>query len=239
MSQRQEQVSVNNNAERVIAEYLRNHPDFFNRHPELLEALRIPHPCGSAISLIERQVQQFRQQNQQLRKKLRDLVKVARDNDCLAKRMQHLNLALIECKQLDETMLAVQSVLRDQFNADFTAFRLALSSPVGVLLTEQDLLHPNALTLFRPVFDSGRPICGRLTLQQKQHLFDDSAERVASVALIPLKGADWKGVLAIGSLDANRFYPGMGTLFLSRIGELISHAIQPHLHELAPAAPLS
>jgi uncharacterized protein YigA (DUF484 family) len=238
MSQRQERMAINNNAERVIAEYLRAHPEFFNRHPELLDVLQIPHPCGSAVSLIERQVQHLRQQNSQLRKKLRDLVKIARENDSLSKRMQHLHLTLIECTQLDDMLNGVQSVLRDQFNADFTSFRLALSQPPDGLLTEHDRLSPAALSLFRAVFDSGRPLCGRLTIQQRQHLFDDAAAEVASVALIPLGGMDWKGLLAIGSNDAGRFHPAMGTLFLSRIGELIGYALQPHLHALAPAAPL-
>lgn len=239
MSQRQERMAINQNAERVISEYLRAHPEFFNRHSDLLDTLQIPHECGSAISLIERQLQHLRQQNAQLRKKLRDLVKVARENDSLSKRMQHLHLALIECRQLDDMLIGVKSVLRDQFNADFTSFRLALSHSADGLLTENDRLSPAALSVFRAVFDSGKPLCGRLTIQQRQHLFDDAAADVASVALIPLGGMDWKGLLAIGSGDDGRFHPAMGTLFLSRIGELIGYALQPHLHALAPAAPMS
>ena len=229
MTQKQHD-KINENAERVIAEYLQKHPDFFARHLRVLAALQVPHPCKPAVSLLERQVDLFREQNDLLRKKLRDLVKVARDNDCLSKRMQQLNLVLIEARSLDEMLHGVQSVLRDEFNADFTTLRLPT---LGVLETasfsDKDKLSPAALSLFTSLFDAGRPICGRLTDQQLQYLFDDAAEQVASAALIPLKGMTWKGLIAIGSRDSQRFHPGIGTLFLSRIGELISHALQPHL----------
>ncbi len=33
------------------------------------------------------------------------------------------------------------------------------------------------------------------------------------------------GVVALASEDPKRFYPEMGTLFLTRIGELVSHAL--------------
>ena len=46
-------------------------------------------------------------------------------------------------------------------------------------------------------------------------------------------GFDWKGLVAIGSCDPKRFHPGMGTLFLSRIGELISHALHTHTQTAA------
>ena len=34
------------------------------------------------------------------------------------------------------------------------------------------------------------------------------------------------GVLALGSDDAKRFFPDMGTLYLKRLGELISTALR-------------
>jgi len=33
------------------------------------------------------------------------------------------------------------------------------------------------------------------------------------------------GVVALASEDPKRFYPEMGTLYLARIGELVSHAL--------------
>ncbi|MDH3326971.1 MAG: DUF484 family protein, partial [Gammaproteobacteria bacterium] len=36
--------------------YLDKHPEFFQEYPELLVELKVPHPSGGAVSLIERQV---------------------------------------------------------------------------------------------------------------------------------------------------------------------------------------
>jgi uncharacterized protein YigA (DUF484 family) len=36
-------------------------------------------------------------------------------------------------------------------------------------------------------------------------------------------------LLAVGSGDAGRFHPGVGTLFLERIGELVSQTLRARL----------
>lgn len=222
--------------EQRIADYLLAHPDFFERHPRVLEQLRVPHPSGSAVSLIERQRDLLRTENDKLRARLQELVRVARDNDSLSRRMQQLNLALIEARQLDELMLGVQSVLRDEFSADFTALRLALPSGRSGL-AEHDRLSMAALESLRPLLHGGRPWCGRLGSEQARWLFDEAAAEVASAALVPLGAdADWRGVLAIGSRRVERFGDGMGTVFLGRIGELVSHALRLHLCPLDSSA---
>jgi len=45
---------------------------------------------------------------------------------------------------------------------------------------------------------------------------------VQSCALINLPG---RGLLAIGAREPNRFYPGMGTLFLRMMGEALAAAL--------------
>ena len=221
--------------EQVIAHYLLAHPDFFERHLEVLNKLRIPHPCGSAVSLLERQVQHLREQNNKLHRRLQELIKVARENDCLSRRMQNLNLVLIEARDIGDMIRGVQSVLRDEFNADFTSLRLAMAN-LSVGLDEQHRLSPTQLELFKPLLRSGRPLCGRLTKTQSQALFDDAADSVTSAAVVPLIGDDWQGVLAIGSRDQHRFGAGMGTLFLSRLGELLKHAFSTQLYPVGSTA---
>ena len=42
----------------IVAKYLRKYPDFLVKHPEVLQAVKLPHESGAAVSLIERQVEQ-------------------------------------------------------------------------------------------------------------------------------------------------------------------------------------
>ena len=66
-----------------IEEYLEHHPDFFNEHLNLLEQLSIPHPSGTAVSLISKQLEIFRTKYQELENQLNTLIEIARSNDCL------------------------------------------------------------------------------------------------------------------------------------------------------------
>jgi uncharacterized protein YigA (DUF484 family) len=45
------------------------------------------------------------------------------------------------------------------------------------------------------------------------------------------------GVVALASEDPKRFYPEMGTLYLARIGELMSHALWRFVTPLREHAP--
>ena len=50
-----------------VTQYLQQHPDFFERHPQLLTRLRLQHPRnGTTISLIERQVDVLREKHAEL-----------------------------------------------------------------------------------------------------------------------------------------------------------------------------
>jgi uncharacterized protein YigA (DUF484 family) len=53
-------------------------------------------------------------------------------------------------------------------------------------------------------------------------LFGARAADVRSAVLVPIDGV---GMLAIGSHDANRFHPGMGSVFLKLIAEAAAAAI--------------
>ena len=82
-------------SDKEVEEFLRAHPDFFEKHSALLMDLKIPHPnTGSAVSLIEHQVELFRKQNSKTQKQLDELIQIARENDRLNKNMHQLTLSL-------------------------------------------------------------------------------------------------------------------------------------------------
>jgi uncharacterized protein YigA (DUF484 family) len=214
-----------------VVNYLRENPDFFADHPELLSVLTIPHPSGQASSLVERQLAVLREQNQDMDRRLHELVSVARENDQLSERMQRLALALVGTETLERTLATVRETMRQDFDASYVVLRIGVRNPDrGVL--ERELVGPDdpGLLLFDDFFKIARPKCGRVQVAQSQYLFGDQSADVGSVALIPLKGKHWQGVLAVGDDEADRFQPGMGTLFLGRMGELISAALNPFVH---------
>jgi len=210
--------------ETVIADYLQSHPEFFQRHSDLLETLQVPHQAGTA-SLIERQVAVLRDKNRDLEEQLSGLIRTARGNEQIVTRLQRFTLELMRADGLDDVIATCQEVLRDDFNADFVTLRI---------IGGDDTMHfvaPDNKTLkhFDKLFDSKKPVCGRLKKEQQVFLFDKNAETVKSVALIPLAGAKRMGILALGSEDETRFHPGMGTVFISHLGELISSSLSRYV----------
>ena len=78
------------------------------------------------------------------------------------------------------------------------------------------------LAPFRDCLTESEPICGRLNPDKMQVLFGDEQESVAVGR--PDSACRGVGLIAVGSRDGNRFFPGMGTLFLRLMGEAFSHA---------------
>ena len=206
--------------EEQIAEYLIVHPDFFERHPDALAAIDIPHPTGDAVSLIERQVRTLRAQAANYRRQLEDLVTVARENDALAKRLHRLTLALIETHSFDEVLNTLQDELRDQFKADAVEMKLFASDQL------EAHAHEPGPALFRDFLQRARPNCGRLDKAKLEYLFGSQAGETGSAALIPLTAPPLAGVLAIGSRDPERFHEGKSVDFLQRLAEVVSAKLQ-------------
>ena len=206
--------------ETEIADYLIAHPDFFERHPEALAAIDIPHPTGDAVSLIERQVSTLRKQSINYRSQLEKLVAVARENDGLANRLHRLTLALIETQTFDEVLNTLQDELRDQFQADAVEMKLFASEQL------EAHAHEPGPALFRDFLARARPNCGRLDREKLEYLFGSQAGETGSAALIPLTAPPMAGVLAIGSRDPERFHQGKSVDFLQRLAEVVSAKLQ-------------
>ncbi|MES9871125.1 MAG: DUF484 family protein, partial [Sedimenticola sp.] len=64
MSSQPEQ-TTEEDTEQLVIDYLKSNADFFERNQDLLKELELSHSSGGAVSLIERQVQSLREQNQQ------------------------------------------------------------------------------------------------------------------------------------------------------------------------------
>jgi len=208
----------------VVASYLRKHPDFLENNPEILETLEINHQSGAAVSLIERQVEQLRASNEDLNQQLNRLVQVASENEKLMSRLHQLTLELMSIGSRQDFFTHLGNSLLNDFNADI--LQICLFDQETAALAGDDVIGINAddpeLAPFQAHLEKSETVCGRLSESKLNFLFGSKARWVQSTALIPLgeQGAD--GMMAIGSSDPARFYPGMGTLFLDLLANVIS-----------------
>lgn len=215
--------------ESAISDYLKSHPDFFERHPLILVGLKLPHRTGgSAVSLVERQVSMLRQRNAQLERQFKDLVAVAKTNDALVEKIHQLGLKLMRAHDLPARLEGLETGLREDFGAEravlvlFTDKAPAAAQREGFvrrLTAEHDDVKP-----FAAFLRAAKPRCGPLRDRQK-YIFERDADTVSSAALVPLGSNASLGFLIIGSRDPDHFHPGKRMDFLARLGELLSVAL--------------
>lgn len=200
-----------------VAAWLRRHPKFLGQFPDLALSMVVPREDGPAASLASYQLEVLRDKNRELGRRLAELFANAQDNERLAIRTHQLALALMRAEGAADTVRAMVAVLGEDFQGD--AVRVVLFEPVEGLTPDwlQVLqARDKRMAPFKDALEGGEPICGRLNADKLPLLFGEDTSNSASVALIPMPGT---GLIAIGSADGNRFFPGMGTLFLRLMGE--------------------
>jgi uncharacterized protein YigA (DUF484 family) len=215
-------------AEDTVADYLKRHPDFFERHPLLLLSLKLPHSTGgSAISLVERQVAVLRQRNSQLERQFKELVAVAKENDALVEKIHQLVLKLMQAPTLPARLAELETSLREDFAAERAVLVLFPSAPAAAAregFVKRLALEDADVRPFAAFVRAGKPRCGPLRERQK-NIFDRDGDTVSSAAFVPLGGEASIGFLVVGSRDADHFHPGKRMDFLTRLGDLLAVAL--------------
>ena len=232
-AQEEERQQTNAVTEEMLMDYLRQHPDFFNKYPALLADIAIPHEHGGAVSLVEKQVSVLREQQQQTRKRLHELIEIARQNEELARRMHKLALTLMDADDPKSIFSTIYGNLKKNFQADRVMVRL-FAEPAFVDSFPTDEFAGKDVperSLFKSIIDRRFPLSGRMKHQQQVFLFGDDGNEIASSVMVPLHGENWGGILAIGSFDAERFQPGMGVELLANLGEVLSFILKPWINE--------
>ncbi len=216
----------------TVIHYLRQHPKVFLEQPDLLTDIAIPHQTGAATSLVERQVSVLREQLRQSKNQLKELIEIARENTALTDRVHQMALDLVQLNDLPQTIKTIRTALLSDFKADKVALRLFTEKPD----TLADETLPafvgsgwSEAALFSDLLTSNTPLCGRLKTDQQQALFADELPEYCSAVLLPLKGNNWQGVLAIGSQSPERFQKDMGTDILTQFADLVTLSFNAYL----------
>lgn len=208
-----------------VAAWLRRHPSFLKQFPDLALTMVVPRDDGPTASLASYQLEVLRDKNRELSRRLADLGGNAQINERLAVRTHQLTLALMRQTSAAATLKAMAASLEEDFAGDLVSLIVFDAVPeLEQAPWLQVLAHDDpALAPFHDCLLDGEPICGRLQQEKNQVLYRERVGEVASTALLPLPGV---GLIAVGSHDPNRFYPGMGTLFLRMMGEALAVGLQ-------------
>jgi uncharacterized protein len=207
-----------------IANYLKSHPEFFELYAEMISEINIPHPHGGrTIPISERQILSLREKGKQLESKLREVIQFGEENDVVGQKIHALSLALLRARDAEAVMQAARKHLHEDFAVPQVALRMWRGASGDAAVSEATRTFAAALT---------EPSCGTAPTADTAALFEPGAPAQGSYAYVPLRdpadGAIF-GLLALASEDSQRYYQGMGTLYLTRLGELIGCALAAHL----------
>jgi uncharacterized protein YigA (DUF484 family) len=203
-----------------VAQYLQDNPQFFEGHTELLTQIMLPHPHGGrTISLSERQLVALREKNQALEKKLHELIEFARENDALQHKVHEFVVALFAARDLATLQEMIPHLLREIFSVPHAVLRLwQVNPPTAEVLSFADTQQ--------------QPVCLHQAAHDTAGWFGEIGKQLHSFAYLPLHaGSETIGLLVMASEDKQRFYPGMGTMFLQRISDAVSAALHPHVQQ--------
>ncbi|MEP7157210.1 MAG: DUF484 family protein [Betaproteobacteria bacterium] len=221
-----------------IAEFLRANPDFFEQHVDVLLNINVTHPHGGrTVSIPERQLIATREKVKLLETKLAELIRFGEENDALSDRIHELTLRLVSCASLDQLVDTVYLDLLDNFQVPHVAVRFwNVAAPESQSPEFQSV--GNELHHF--VDAMKEPYCGSHPVYETNLWFGEHAPHLKSYALVPLKSGQTFGLLLMASENAERFYAEMGTVFLTRIGDVLAACLARYLTIIpaAAAAPL-
>lgn len=214
-----------------VALYLREHPEFLSRHPDLLETIELQHRSGAAVSLIERQVEILRAKNQRLEDRLEQLLSAARDNEKRTDNVHKLARTLIRAPSLANIAAGLRQCMREDFGVDEVFVGI---NPLYYKRNDIEGLVPldaegKISKTFENFFRTRLIECGPLAENKARLLFPKAEAPPQSAAIVPLEKEKHLGMLALGSRDPERFQPRQGKMFLELTAELLAAALRARL----------
>ncbi len=217
-----------------IANFLVHTPDFFERHAELLSAVKLTSPHSHrAVSLQERQAEMMREKIRVLELRMMDMMRHGTENEVLIERMQRWVKTLLMTSNARD----LPHTIADHIQHDFMVPQVAIKVwGVG----EAFQIEPFAQGATDAVKDFAASLAAPYVglnqhFEAVQWLPEpEAAQSVAIIALratraedTPQTAADQPviGLLVLASPDPQRYYEGMGTTIIERMGDLASAAL--------------
>lgn len=215
-----------------VADYLREHVDFFDLHPDVLARMALRHlQAGKTISLIERQIDVLREKNRVFERRIAELVRTAQDNNTIFDRLQAMVRQVLLARDDAALPAIIEAAVRDGFAVPQVALRLwrpDAAEPPEPRWAAIAAMQPVDAAVVEQTVSLAVPYCGASDGWHAAGLLSEGGAETRSIALVPLRaGASPRpfGLLALGSADAGRFSSELGVAFLLRIGEVASAAL--------------
>lgn len=212
---------------RDVIAYLRQHPDFVDRHPEAMRLLRAPtRDIGDGVFDFQHfQIERLRAELARVTLENRTLIAASRGTLASQSRVHKAALTILAAPSLEQLLQIATTDLAVLLDVDVATIGVETAAPAGRLgVLGIRLLKAGAVDA---VLGPERAVLLRANQPGEPHLFGAAAGLVRSQALLRLgfgRGAP-AGLLCIGTRQAGRFHPGLATELLTFLARVIGIAI--------------
>jgi uncharacterized protein YigA (DUF484 family) len=212
-----------------VAAYLRRHPDFLIRHPEVLDGMKPPMRSRGAgvVDLQHFMVERLRGEIQRLRSEQDDLVAVSRDNISTQSRVHKAVLALLSAPSFEHLIEVVTTDLALLLDVDVVSLCIeGADEPLPRIgMGGVHLLEPGTVDR---LLGAKRAVLLRADADPEEAVFGGAASLVRSDALVRLAVGSTTpaGLIAFGTRHPGFFNGNQGTELLTFLARVLEHCIR-------------
>ena len=212
-----------------VAAYLRRHPDFLIRYPDVLDGLKPPMKSrgNGVVDLQHFMVERLRSEIQRLRSDQDDLVAVSRDNISTQGRVHKAVLALLAAPSFEHLIEVVTTDFAVLLDVDVVSLCIEGSDdPLPRIgMGGVHLLEPGSVNR---LLGQKRAVMLRADAAPEESVFGGAASLVRSDALVRLSigSTTPAGLIAFGTRHPGFFNGNQGTELLTFLARVLEHCIR-------------
>lgn len=218
---------------RQVRAFLRDHPDFLARNPDLLREMNPPErfigdgPDDNVVDLQAFMVAQARAEADRIRQTSAELIDTTRDNLSGQQRTHAAVLSVLEANTFEDLARIVQDDLPPILGIDVAilAFEPAGSRLAALYAADIALLSPGSVD---STIGSGRDVVLKPMAAGNPAIFRGAAGLVNSFAIARI---NWEpalppGLIALGARHEGTFHPGQATDLLAFLASVLAVCVR-------------
>ncbi|MDE0780782.1 MAG: DUF484 family protein [Alphaproteobacteria bacterium] len=225
-----------NLADTQVVEFLRENPDFLERHPQLLSVMVSPArefkgadtSGGEVIDLQGVMLTRMRSELAERAEQSSELIDASRANLQSQNRIHAAVIALLSSRSLDHMLELLTIDLAGLLNVDAVALCLE-GRTVAPTANQGVRVVPNGT--IDKILEVSRTVTLREHIEGDRRIYGEAFGLVRSEAMLRLSVCDDApcALLALGSRDPERFHAGQGSELLNFLARIMEHSIRTWL----------
>lgn len=217
-----------------VTTYLRAHPDFLIKHPELVEVLSPPKQKNgeNVLDLQQFMVRRLQGEVQRLTSFQSQLIAASRSNLSAQGQVHEAALLLLEAANFEHLIHIVTTDLAPVLDVDAVTLCVEATEEYGPRRVKTAGVYVLESGTIDAIVGKRRDIALMRDVRGDDAIFGPAARLVKSQALVRLTASRKApiGLLALGSREIDKFHPGQGTELLSFLARILERLIRGWLN---------